>query len=82
MTLEEVCASAALEQLTPLPNVTWNEEMVATCRDLTVQYIGVAAGRIPNHIVDVPKWVFLEYLAETGHYLFHGSKKPDLSVPS
>jgi AraC-like DNA-binding protein len=27
----------------------------------------------------VPKWVFLEYLARTGQFLFHGSRRPDLA---
>jgi AraC-like DNA-binding protein len=79
VTLEEVCACAALEQLSPLSSVDWDEPTLATCRELSAQYVGVAEGRVPEHTFDVPKWVFLEYLAETGHYLFHGSKEPDLS---
>jgi AraC-like DNA-binding protein len=79
VTLEEVCAGAALEQLTPLPKVAWDELALATCRKLSAQYVGASDGRVPNHIFDVPKWVFLEYLAETGRFVFHGSKETDLS---
>jgi AraC-like DNA-binding protein len=78
-TLEEVAAGAVRDQLVPLPEIEIDEGTAAACEDLVRVYLRAGAGgAIPDDAFDVPKWIFLEYLARRGRFLFHGSTRRGL----
>src|SRR5579871_5803462 len=79
VTLEEVFASISPEMLIPYPDLDWDERTVAACERLyRQQVVSAHGGWIADDAIDVPKWVFLEYLGKHCPVLLHGSQAPDI----
>jgi hypothetical protein len=76
VTLEEVCASISYETLIPYPDLDWDERTLAACERLYEQQVKPAQGGwIADDAINIPKWVFLEYLGKRCEVLLHGSQE-------
>jgi hypothetical protein len=79
VTLEEVFASIPPETLIPHPGIQWDAATLAACERLYRLYVEPARNEwIPDEAIDVPKWVFLEYLGKRCPVLLHGSQADDI----
>lgn len=63
--------------LTPVPKLEYGEEESAAYERLLA---GMADGRVLDYDLPFPKARFLQYVAEKGDYLFHGSNNPNIAV--
>lgn len=77
--LDELCAGVEPSGLAPLPVASLDAGTLAACRVLARRYLNPGHGQsIPSHEFDMPKWVFLDFLARSERFLFHGSPRADL----
>src|SRR2546421_1836614 len=80
VTPEEVYASVARRQMVPAPCPVWHASRVAACERLSDRFVRPGKGEwVPDRaFLDLPRWVFLEYLVQCQGLLARGANAPDL----
>src|SRR5690348_7796980 len=79
-TMEESYHSTVVDQLTPAPPMIWDRSTLRYCAYLYQAHVAPATGAwIPDEVfIDVPKWLFLEYLVKHQAVVTHGSNNSDI----
>ena len=80
VTPEVVYASVAPGELVPASRPTWDQPAMAACEQMYEQFVLPGTGEwVPDHaFLDLPRWVFLEYLVHFRGLLARGANAPDL----
>jgi len=78
ISLEETYRGLALHELHPAPAIAWDAATLAACEAAYDRFIATGAIEVPRDELEVPPWVFLEYLVERRGHLLHGSGETNL----
>lgn len=81
LSLEEVYAGLALDELVPPPPVQWDQSTLALCERAYARWVEPGnGGAIPREALPVAPWIFLEYLVKHQEVLLHGASHSDFEV--